>query len=75
MNAGTYCAWCGKPSAEGDHARCVQRLEWMDPPRHCPQCARRMVVQVSPAGWLAKCSRHGEIDPREWAGIQGAGAG
>ncbi len=34
----------------------------LEPPRFCEQCGRRMVVQVSPDGWWAKCSRHGVID-------------
>jgi len=55
-----YCSWCGGALAEGDHARCVARLSLVDPPRYCPQCARRMVVQVDPMGWTARCSRHGE---------------
>jgi hypothetical protein len=55
-----YCAWCGKRRADGEHAVCRQRLRLIDPPRFCPSCARRMVVQVTPAGWSASCSRHGE---------------
>ncbi|GAA4804321.1 hypothetical protein GCM10023200_47040 [Actinomycetospora chlora] len=55
-----YCAWCGGARAEGDHAACERRLATVDPPRHCPVCARRMVVQVDPVGWTARCSRHGE---------------
>jgi hypothetical protein len=58
--AGPFCAWCGKPEADGGHARCAARLSLIDPPRFCPDCARRMVVQVTPAGWRARCSRHGE---------------
>lgn len=34
----------------------------LEPPRFCAQCGRRMVVQVSPDGWWAKCSRHGVLD-------------
>ncbi|MEV6562446.1 hypothetical protein AB0M22_42455 [Nocardia sp. NPDC051756] len=34
----------------------------LEPPRFCEQCGRRMIVQVSPDGWWAKCSRHGVID-------------
>jgi hypothetical protein len=34
----------------------------LEPPRFCEECGRRMVVQVSPDGWWAKCSRHGVID-------------
>ncbi|WP_036569772.1 hypothetical protein [Nocardia sp. BMG51109] len=36
----------------------------LEPPRYCEQCGRRMVVQVSPDGWWAKCSRHGTIDSK-----------
>ena len=31
----------------------------LEPPRYCPQCRRRMVVQVLPRGWSARCSEHG----------------
>ncbi len=34
----------------------------LEPPRFCTECGRRMVVQVSPDGWWARCSRHGTID-------------
>ncbi|WP_143231487.1 biotin synthase auxiliary protein BsaP [Actinosynnema sp. ALI-1.44] len=56
----TYCGWCGKPGTEGVHEVCRKRLALVDPPRFCRHCARRMVVQVTPAGWSARCSRHGE---------------
>ncbi|MBA8925611.1 hypothetical protein BC739_002810 [Kutzneria viridogrisea] len=55
-----FCCWCGKPGAEGDHGYCAGRLAMIDPPRHCGACGRRMVVQVTPSGWSARCSRHGE---------------
>ena len=29
----------------------------LEPPRYCAQCRRRMVVQVTPLGWTARCSR------------------
>ncbi|HET6210494.1 MAG TPA: hypothetical protein VFD94_08945 [Jatrophihabitans sp.] len=51
-----YCGQCGRP---GEHPDCVARA-LLEPPRYCPDCARRMVVQVHPAGWRAVCSRHGE---------------
>ncbi|HWM01641.1 MAG TPA: hypothetical protein VNP92_04815 [Actinophytocola sp.] len=54
-----YCVHCGKPPGE-DHARCVGARAAIDPPRFCPDCARRMVVQVTPSGWSARCSRHGD---------------
>ncbi|MDQ3760498.1 MAG: hypothetical protein M3460_01990 [Actinomycetota bacterium] len=56
-----FCEVCGRPVAEGEHAGCAGRRE-LEPPRYCPQCARRMVVQVMPAGWSAQCSVHGR-DP------------
>ncbi|MEV4316434.1 hypothetical protein [Actinocrispum sp. NPDC049592] len=55
----SYCGWCGKDRAEGEHGQCDRRLNTIDPPRFCAECARRMVVQVTPAGWTARCSRHG----------------
>jgi hypothetical protein len=55
----SYCDQCGRDAADGDHGRCALRRE-LEPPRYCPDCARRMVVQVTPVGWTARCSRHGE---------------
>jgi hypothetical protein len=52
-----YCEQCGKEA--GDHPRCAARRE-LEPPRYCADCSRRMVVQVTPTGWTARCSRHGE---------------
>ncbi|UNB55349.1 hypothetical protein [Mycolicibacterium sp. YH-1] len=34
----------------------------LEPPRFCAECGRRMIVQVRPDGWSARCSRHGELD-------------
>lgn len=48
-----HCGWCGSP---GTHPACVSDL---DPPRYCTRCRRRMVVQVHPTGWTARCSQHG----------------
>lgn len=56
MNA--FCDACGRPPGEGEHVACTRRRE-LEPPRYCPQCARRMVVQVTPSGWSARCSAHG----------------
>ncbi|HEY3629598.1 MAG TPA: hypothetical protein VGL21_01820 [Jatrophihabitantaceae bacterium] len=52
----TYCDRCGEP---GVHPACVQARQ-LEPPRYCPQCRRRMVVQVTPTGWTARCVEHGE---------------
>jgi ribosomal protein S18 acetylase RimI-like enzyme len=76
LGTAAYCAYCGKPTenaagsgaagtdaagagAAEAHAQCASGLE-LEPPRHCPLCGRRMVVQVLPTGWTARCSRHGE---------------
>lgn len=53
-----YCDQCGEELLSGPHSRCTE-LRRMDPPRWCPHCKRRMVVQILPHGWSAKCSRHG----------------
>ena len=42
----------------------------LEPPRFCAQCGRRMVVQVRPDGWWAKCSRHGLVDSAELEGLR-----
>lgn len=66
-----FCGHCGSPLAEGDHAVCARRLE-LEPPRFCPACRRRMVVQVTPDRWTARCSVHGESGDRTWAGTPAA---
>ncbi len=60
-------ASAGLPTALGP-IRCTADLPWwlmsteeLEPPRRCAHCDRRMVVQVLPLGWTARCSRHGEI--------------
>ncbi|MGH3906192.1 MAG: hypothetical protein ACRDTE_18720, partial [Pseudonocardiaceae bacterium] len=55
-----FCDGCGRPVGEGEHPACVRRRE-LEPPRYCPRCARRMVVQVTPSGWSAHCSAHGAV--------------
>lgn len=52
-----FCGLCGEP---GRHEACDRRLV-LDPPRYCGQCRRRMVVQVHPTGWTARCSEHGLV--------------
>lgn len=37
----------------------------LEPPRFCAECGRRMIVQVRPDGWEAKCSRHGVQDSKD----------
>ena len=53
-----WCRQCGLELTAGGHAACRRAAE-LDPPRYCPQCRRRMVVQVLPTGWTARCSEHG----------------
>lgn len=57
--ATTYCDRCGETLTKGDHLACTaaRRLE---PPRYCPQCRRRLKVQVVPTGWTATCVEHGD---------------
>jgi len=58
-----FCSRCGGVATAADspeHAGCRAALE-LEPPRYCGQCGRRMVVQISPTGWQASCSRHGEF--------------
>ncbi len=53
----TFCGLCGQP---GRHESCDRMLE-LEPPRYCARCRRRMVVQVHPTGWTARCIEHGTI--------------
>lgn len=57
---GGYCDNCGRPVNAVDHAPCHARRR-LEPPRYCPRCRRRMVVQVVPRGWTARCSVHGQL--------------
>jgi ribosomal protein S18 acetylase RimI-like enzyme len=52
-----FCGHCGEP---GLHDACLRQLE-LDPPRYCGRCRRRMVVQVHPTGWSARCVEHGTL--------------
>lgn len=56
-----FCVHCGKSLAEAVHAGCHNPRTALEPPRFCAHCARRMVVQITPRGWTARCSRHGEL--------------
>ncbi|MBO0868528.1 MAG: hypothetical protein J2P15_08180 [Micromonosporaceae bacterium] len=60
-----YCDRCGRDLAgdlagETDHAAC-RAARALEPPRFCPQCARRMKVHVLPAEWRAECVEHGVL--------------
>jgi hypothetical protein len=54
----SYCDQCGEDAAHDGHDACAARRR-LEPPRYCPQCRRRMVVQVLPRGWSARCVEHG----------------
>ena len=56
-----YCGHCGEESGGGTgHEQCRAKLE-LEPPRYCPECRRRLIVQVLPTGFVARCSAHGEL--------------
>jgi hypothetical protein len=52
-----FCPQCGEPDR---HEACDLALQ-LEPPRYCGQCRRRMVVQVHPTGWSARCVEHGVV--------------
>lgn len=56
-----YSVYTGVPVVDGGEAPTAARLG-LEPPRYCGRCGRRMVVQVVPTGWTARCSRHGSVD-------------
>jgi len=72
VGAGIYNIFTGEPrtgAVRGDDPAespvpTAARLG-LEPPRFCAECGRRMVVQVRPDGWWAKCSRHGMVDSAE----------
>lgn len=53
-----WCGQCGEALPPEGHDACRRRAV-LDPPRYCAHCRRRMVVQVTPTGWSARCSEHG----------------
>ena len=52
-----YCGLCGEPGSHADHEKALE----LEPPRYCAHCRRRMVVQVHPTGWSARCVEHGTV--------------
>ena len=56
-----HCEGCGAPESEGDHTRCRERRAATDPPRYCTTCGRKLVVQVLPASWIARCVHCGPL--------------
>jgi hypothetical protein len=59
VGAGLYNVYTGDAA---DSAVPIAAQLGLEPPRFCAECGRRMVVQVRPDGWWAKCSRHGRVD-------------
>ncbi|MEU4313459.1 hypothetical protein [Nocardia sp. NPDC024068] len=58
-----YNPFTGRPITPGyDEPASRAVALGLEPPRFCEHCGRRMVVQVNPDGWSAKCSRHGISD-------------
>ena len=55
-----WCGICGEELTAEGHAAC-RRAASLDPPRYCAHCRRRMVVQVVPTGWTARCVEHGTV--------------
>lgn len=55
-----FCGRCGVEISAKDHAECLVALD-LEPPRYCEICKRRMIVQVTPTGWSARCKEHGEL--------------
>ena len=58
-----HCDSCGKDAGSGDHERCHVRRAATDPPRYCTGCGRKLVVQVLPTGWTARCVTCGPLAP------------
>ncbi|MGV9801170.1 biotin synthase auxiliary protein BsaP [Mycobacterium sp. NPDC003449] len=66
VGAGAYNVYTGAEmtAAAGSATPTAAQLG-LEPPRFCAECGRRMIVQVRPDGWWAKCSRHGQVDSTE----------
>ena len=62
VGAGVYNVYTGQQAGTAMPTAAQLGLE---PPRFCAACGRRMIVQVRPDGWWAKCSRHGLVDSTE----------
>ncbi|MCV7256475.1 hypothetical protein H7J86_30305 [Mycobacterium hackensackense] len=62
VGAGNFNVYTGGPAGSVSPTTAQLGLE---PPRFCAECGRRMIVQVRPDGWWAKCSRHGQADSKD----------
>ncbi|MBV9320482.1 MAG: hypothetical protein JO106_11340 [Mycobacterium sp.] len=65
VGAGNYNVYTGVNRRDEPAGTPVAAQLGLEPPRFCAQCGRRMIVQVRPDGWWAKCSRHGLVDSAE----------
>ncbi|MDF2823679.1 MAG: hypothetical protein K0R68_1087 [Mycobacterium sp.] len=66
ITAGAYNVYTGIPADDAAGAVLPTAAQLgLEPPRFCAACGRRMIVQVRPDGWSAKCSRHGQVDSAE----------
>lgn len=64
--AGAYNVYTGVAASEAGSAAVPTAAQLgLEPPRFCAACGRRMIVQVRPDGWWAKCSRHGQVDSKD----------
>ena len=61
VGAGVYNVYTGATRPAGSAVPTAAQFG-LEPPRFCAECGRRMVVQVRPDGWRARCSRHGQVD-------------
>jgi hypothetical protein len=64
VGAGVYNVYTGAESGADTAVPTAAQLG-LEPPRFCAECGRRMVVQVRPDGWWARCSRHGLVDSKD----------
>lgn len=66
VGAGIYNVYTGVAAADAAGAAVPTAAQLgLEPPRFCAACGRRMIVQVRPDGWWAKCSRHGQVDSKD----------
>ncbi|MGN6167172.1 MAG: biotin synthase auxiliary protein BsaP [Solirubrobacteraceae bacterium] len=56
-----HCDACGGLISAAGHELCRARRSATDPPRFCVTCGRKLVVQVLPFGWNARCVRCGPV--------------
>lgn len=63
VGAGRFNVYTGAETAGASGAVMPTAAQLgLEPPRFCAECGRRMIVQVRPTGWSARCSRHGDVD-------------